>query len=150
MYTNVVQAAKVKVDPMSGQVKVLDFIDVTEAGTIVNPMQFAGQSQGGALQSIGYAVSEGCFFAPDGTMKTTDFTSYLIPTALDAPNMTALTVDSFEPTGPFGVKGGAEAPTVPAAAAVSAAVASVTGEYITALPIDPEKNLKALMRKRGQ
>ena len=150
MYTNVVQAAKVKVDPMSGQVKVLDFIDVTEAGTIVNPMQFAGQSQGGALQSIGYAVSEGCFFAPDGTMKNTDFTSYLIPTALDAPNMTAVTVDSFEPTGPFGVKGGAEAPTVPAAAAVSAAVASVTGEYITALPIDPEKNLKALMRKRGQ
>lgn len=150
MFTNVVQAAKVKVDPMSGQVKVLDFVDVTEAGTIVNPMQFAGQSHGGGLQSIGYAVSEGCFYAPDGTMKTADFTSYLIPTALDAPNMTAITVESYEPTGPFGVKGGAEAPTVPAAAAVTAAVVAVTGAYITALPIDPEINLRAIMRKRGK
>lgn len=150
MYTNVVQAAKVKVDPVSGQVRVLDFIDVTEAGTIVNPMQFAGQSQGGALQSIGYATIEGCMFTPDGAMKNMDFTSYLIPTALDAPNMTAITVENYEPTGPFGVKGGAEAPTVPTAAAVAAAVSEVTGGIITALPIDPAANLKALKRKRGE
>ena len=89
-------------------------------------------------------------FTPDGAMKNMDFTSYLIPTALDAPNMTAITVENYEPTGPFGVKGGAEAPTVPTAAAVAAAVSEVTGGIITALPIDPAANLKALKRKRGE
>jgi len=138
MYTFAVQAVRVVVDPLTGEVRVTDAAAVTEAGTIVNPMQLAGQVQGGFLQSMGYTLSEACTYGADGTMKNDSFASYLLPTAADAPHITAETVELYEQSGPMGVKGAAESPTVPTAAAINAAIFDATGKWHYALPITPQ------------
>ena len=142
MYTFVAQAVRVKVDPLTGAVQVTDALAVTEAGTIVNPMQLAGQVQGGFVQSMGYTLTEVCSYAPDGRMLNDSFTTYLLPTAADAPHIETATADVYESTGPAGVKGAAESPTVPTAAAINAAIRDATGKWHYALPITPQDVLQ--------
>ena len=135
MYTFVVQAVKVRIDPVSRRPMLLDACAVTEAGTVINPMQLAGQMQGGIMQSFGFSLMENCRFNEAGTMITDSFSTYLIPTFEDAPPIASLMVDSFESSGPVGVKGAAEATSVPTAAAVNAAVYDAVGVWHQAIPI---------------
>ena len=61
LYGFIVQGAKVRIDPISGAVNVLEVHNVTEAGRIMNPVSVAGQMYGGIVMSTGYAISEGTF-----------------------------------------------------------------------------------------
>ena len=141
MYTFFAQAVRVHVDPDTGCVRVLDAVAATEAGRVINPMQLNGQMYGGSVQSTGYALMEGCRYAPDGKMMNDTFSTYLIPTMTDAPRLVSLTVDGYEETGPYGMKGAAEASTVSMAAAINAAVFDATGKWHRKLPITPEEVL---------
>ncbi len=138
MYTFVVQAVKVRVDKITGKIEVLDAFASTEAGKIINPMQMAGQTAGGMLQSIGYALTENIRFSTDGRLLNDSFSTYTIPTFLDAPHIESKDVDGFEPSGPYGAKGAAESPTVPTAAAINAAIFDATGKWHYRLPITAE------------
>ena len=138
MYTFVVQLVKVKIDPVSYKPTVTDACAITEAGKVINPMQLSGQVTGGMTQSIGLALGENCRYDADGRMLTDSFTTYLIPTFADAPSYVTDFVDGYEPSGPAGVKGAAESPTVPTAAAVNAAVHDAAGVWHQALPISGE------------
>ncbi len=71
-------------------------------------------------------------------MLTDSFSSYLLPTFTDAPAFTVGFVDGYESSGPVGVKGAAESPTVPTAAAVNAAVHDAAGVWHQTLPITGE------------
>ena len=135
MYTFAVQAMKIYIDPVTYKPTILDACAVTEAGKVINPMQLAGQVQGGTVQSIGLALGEGCMFNENGKMLNDSFSTYLIPTFADAPSITAEAVDGYESSGPAGVKGAAESPTVPTAAAINAAVHNATGVWHQSLPI---------------
>jgi CO/xanthine dehydrogenase Mo-binding subunit len=73
---------------------------------------------------------------------------YKVPTALDAPDeIHPIIVETPEPDGPFGAKGVGEIGIniVPAAIANAAAVA--TGKRFTALPLAPERVLRAVLGK---
>ncbi len=142
LYGFIVQGAKVKIDPVSGAVDVKEVHNVTEAGRILNPVSVAGQMFGGIVMSTGYAISEGIFYR-DGVSMQDSFASYVIPTAVDAPHMTSENIEAYEPTGPYGVKGIAEAPTVAVAAAIANAVMDkVPNAHIHTLPIDRTEILK--------
>lgn len=138
MYTFAVQLVKVKVDPVSYKPTVLDACAVTEAGKVIHPMQLAGQVTGGMTQSLGLALGENCRFNEEGRMLTDSFSSYLLPTFTDAPAFTVNFVEGHESSGPVGVKGAAESPTVPTAAAVNAAVHDAVGVWHQNLPITGE------------
>jgi CO/xanthine dehydrogenase Mo-binding subunit len=58
--------------------------------------------------------------------------------------------DSYEPTGPFGAKGLGELNMDPTAAVISNAIFDAVGVRIKALPITPEKVLRALREKDGR
>ena len=58
----------------------------------------------------------------DGKITNASFTDYLIPTALDMPQVETVLVEVPEPDAPYGVKGIGEPPTVVATAAVVAAL----------------------------
>lgn len=62
MYTFIAQAVKLQINPVTGQVKLLDIVTATEAGKIINPLSMEGQMQGGVAMSIGYALGENCMF----------------------------------------------------------------------------------------
>ena len=78
-----------------------------------------------------------------GIPMENSFANYVIPTAVDAPHMTSENIEAYEPTGPYGVKGIAEAPTVAVAAAIANAVLNcVPNAHIHTLPIDRTEILK--------
>ena len=143
MYTFVAQAVKLRVDPITGSVSLLDIAAATECGRVINPLGLAGQVQGGIGMSIGFCLGEDCTWK-DGQLIHKNFATYLMPTALDVPNIASYHVDAYEASGPMGVKGAAEVSTVSIAPAINEAVRQASGAILTKLPLSPEEILKAL------
>ncbi len=133
MYTFIAQAVKLRMDPRTGKTELLDIYSATEAGRIINPLSLDGQMQGGIAMSIGYALMEDCRYQ-SGMALHRDFHTYLLPTAMDVPQITNVSVDMYEQSGPMGVKGAAEVATVAIAPAIGAAIHEVTGVWQTSLP----------------
>ena len=143
MYTFVAQAVKLRVDPITGSVSLLDIAAATECGKVINPLGLAGQIQGGIGMSIGFCLGEDCTWK-DGQLIHKNFATYLMPTALDVPNIASYHADAYEASGPMGVKGAAEVSTVSIAPAINEAVRQASGAILTKLPLSPEEILKAL------
>jgi CO/xanthine dehydrogenase Mo-binding subunit len=70
-------------------------------------------------------------------------TNYIIPTALDAPEMDIRLVENPYEGGPFGAKGIGELPMDGGAPAVLAAIEHATGISLDTLPASPEKLMRA-------
>jgi CO/xanthine dehydrogenase Mo-binding subunit len=87
------------------------------------------------------------FKAEEGKGKTINLSTYIIPTALDCPEMTSLAVEIPEPTGPFGLKGAGEIAIDGPLPAVANALAEACGVRIGQTPLTPERVLKALGKK---
>ena len=66
---------------------------------------------------------------------------------MDVPSIRNISVDSYEKSGPMGAKGAAEVATVVIAPAINAAVESISGAKLNALPLDNESVLAALKNK---
>ncbi len=78
--------AVVDVDPDLGLVRLVDLATSQEVGRILNPTQLLGQLEGGAAQGVGLALMEEIVVV-DGLVRNPSFTDYLIPTALDLPDL---------------------------------------------------------------
>ena len=94
-------------------------------------------AQGGILQGVGMAVMEE-LLVEGGEVRNPNFTDYLLPTILDAPDVEAVLIEEPDHWGPFGAKGVGESPTISSTAAVVAAVRAATGRPLTRAPIKPE------------
>ncbi len=135
-FSFMVQGVKLKVDRDTGEIRLVDFHNVTETGRVINPTMLAGQAFGGIVMSSGYALSEEIRYR-NGISFENNLNSYVMPTSLDAPHITNENVDAFDEMGPYGAKGIAECSTVPTAPAIVAAVDQLCPDVkITKLPID--------------
>lgn len=148
VYSFGVQVAAVEVDRLTGQVEVRGFLTVCDAGRVLNPQLLEQQVQGGVAQGLGYALWED-MPSEEGRIQTPDLATYLVPTALDLPDMETLTVETFEEAGPFGAKGLGEMPTGGVLPAVGAAVADACGLEAVVYPLTPERVLMALEESRA-
>jgi CO/xanthine dehydrogenase Mo-binding subunit len=135
--------AEVDVDLDTGELAVTDVVAVDDVGRVIHPILAEGQVEGGTLQAVGYATIEE-MKVRDGRYLNDRLATYLIPTALDAPRITALLVEAPFSLAPHGAKGVGELPMDVGAPAVVAAIADATGAWITALPATPERILAAL------
>ncbi len=140
--------AEVTVDLETGYVKVDRFTDVSDAGTVINPVTFHGQVEGAAIMGMGEALLEDTLHAEDGSLLNPDLHGYLLPTIADSPEIDSQVVDSYEPHGPFGAKEIGEGCIVPMMGAIANAIYDACGARITELPITPEKILAAIKAKR--
>ena len=138
-----VHLAMVEVDELTGRVEVCRYLAVTDAGRVINPQLYEQQIQGGVVQGLGYALMED-YRVKDGRGLTPNLTTYILPTTLDAPEMESLAVETYEASGPFGLKGVGEIPISGPLPAVSNAVARVCGSHIVSSPLTPERVLAAL------
>ena len=86
-------------------------------------------------------------YLPSGLHKGPSLLDYRIPTSLDTPELTALIVESIDPTGPHGAKEAGEGPLHPAIPAISNAIYDAVGVRLTELPFHPWKVLAALKEK---
>ena len=82
--------------------------------------------EGGLAMGVGYALSEEIKYDSKGKQLNDGFHKYMLPTAMDIPEMKAIIVEAEDPTGPFGAKGVGE-----------------TGLVATALPL-PMHNTRPL------
>jgi len=104
---------------------------------------------GGLLQGLATALYEDMRFDKNGKILNPNFTDYKIPTALDIPEeVVPIIVEVPQPDGPFGARGMAEHPMIPAAPMIANAVEDAIGIRIKALPITAEKI--ALAIKNGE
>ena len=133
------QLARVEVDPDTGETTVHDFVVVQDAGRAINPIGVEGQMQGGAVQSLGIALTEQLMFDDDGRVMNSSLLDYRKLTAADLPSIETIIVEVPAPAGPFGARGVGEPPIVPAPAAIANAVEDATGVRITELPLTPER-----------
>ncbi len=139
------QLARLGVDPDTGQVTIHDFVIVQDVGKAINPLGVEGQMQGGAVQSLGIALTEGLMFDDDGRLTNPSLLDYRKLTAADLPNLETIIVEVPSPAGPFGARGVGEPPIIPAPAAIANAIQNATGARLTELPMSPERIALALV-----
>jgi CO/xanthine dehydrogenase Mo-binding subunit len=142
-YTFGTHAAEVEVDVETGQVRVLKYAAAHDVGRAINPMRVEGQIQGGAYQGLGYALAEDIVL-DEGNNASTLFANYLMPTALDLPDVEAIVVESGEGKGPLGARGIGEPPVGPCAATIASGIADAVGVRLTELPMTPDRVLAAI------
>ncbi|MFI5449299.1 MAG: xanthine dehydrogenase family protein molybdopterin-binding subunit [Candidatus Bathyarchaeia archaeon] len=138
--------ALVEVNTLTGATKVLKFLLATDCGKIINPQSYSGQHEGAILQGIGFALMEDTLIE-NGNVLTNNFTTYIIPTIADMPDIQIEPVETYEKIGPFGAKGLGEIGIVAVPAAIANAIYDATGARIYSLPATPERVYKALQNK---
>ncbi|MDE2787903.1 MAG: xanthine dehydrogenase family protein molybdopterin-binding subunit [Chloroflexota bacterium] len=139
------QAAEVKVDRQTGQVKLLRYIQAQDVGTAINPMAVEGQLDGGVVQGIGRALTEDQQFDPEtGAVRNPSLASYLMPLAIDLPELENVLINVPAPDGPFGARAVAEPPGFGPPAAIANAVYDAVGVRVKELPLSGERVLAAL------
>jgi len=141
------QAVEVEVDIETGKVKPLRVISAHDVGRAINPMYVEGQIEGGVVMGLGYALLEE-LQVREGRVQNPTLLDYRLLTALDAPQIESVIIETDDPEGPFGAKGVGEMGTNPTAAAVANAIYDAIGVRINSLPITPEKVLRALKERR--
>jgi CO/xanthine dehydrogenase Mo-binding subunit len=138
--------ADVEADPETGKVKILNYTCFQDAGCAVNPVQVEGQMQGGAVQGIGWALSEEYIFEK-GVLKNANLLDYRCPVALDLPWIDGVFFEVPAPDGPYGIRGTGEVPIVPPGAALANAIYRATGVRFYELPMNPERVFWAIQAK---
>jgi xanthine dehydrogenase molybdenum-binding subunit len=137
----------VDIDPETGKVAILRYTAVQDVGKAIHPSYVEGQIQGGAVQGIGWALTEGYFYNEDGSMANPTFLDYRMPTALDLPMVETILVEVPNPASPHGIRGVGEVPIVPPMAAIANAIYDAIGERLYELPMSPDKVVAAILRK---
>ena len=139
------QGAEVLVDRETGQVKVTRFVQAQDVGLAVNPMGVEGQLEGGAVQGIGRALSEEIQIDPaTGQVRNPSLATYLMPLAIDMPEIENVLVEVPSEDGPFGLRAVAEPPGFGPPAAIANAIYDAVGVRIRTLPLSPERVLAAM------
>jgi CO/xanthine dehydrogenase Mo-binding subunit len=147
-YAFATQGALVKVDRQTGQATVLKVIAAHDVGCAINPSAVEAQIQGGVIMGLGLGIME-CVHVEQGEMHNPDFQGYLIPSAMDLPEVQAIIIEDPEPSGPYGAKGVGEPALIPTAPAICNALAKATGCRFFETPVTPESIWAALNKGKG-
>jgi CO/xanthine dehydrogenase Mo-binding subunit len=142
------EIARVEIDPGTGELTLHGFAVIQDAGKAINPLAVEGQMQGGSVQSLGIALTEGLMYDESGRLTNPSLLDYRKLTAADLPNIDTVIVEVPSPAGPFGARGVGEPPIVPAPAAIANAIEDATGLRLTECPLNPEKIALALAAKK--
>ena len=147
LYTTGVQIALVEVDLLTGQIEVLKMHSIIDAGKVINQQGIEGQTEGGIIQGLGYALFEDTLVA-DGIIQTTGFSTYMLPTAADVPELIEMTfIEEPSKLGPYGAKGISEIVLVPTAPAILNAVTDALSIRFTKIPLTAEEVLRELAER---
>lgn len=136
-------AAEVDVDPQTGCVQVRKIVTAQDAGFAINPTGVIGQIEGGAVQGLGFALTEELQFDEHGIVNT-GLKDYLLPTTVDAPAIEAIIVESPSIEGPHGMKGVGEPPVTTPAGAIGNAIRNAVGAVPHKTPMTPERVWRAI------
>jgi xanthine dehydrogenase YagR molybdenum-binding subunit len=136
------QAAKVRVDPLTGRVEVLKMVCVQNCGLPINRLTLRSQIFGGMVQALSYALLEERIMEPSlGLQINPNFEDYKLAGSLEIGEIVAIIDDEDTREQAIGVS---EATIVPGHSAIANAVANACGARVRHLPLTPDKVLAAL------
>ena len=138
------QFVEVEVDIETGMVRVPRMVMAVDCGTAINPVTASGQIEGGQLQALGMAISEGMEYDHQGNVQQKRIGDYRIYESDESPEITAILVPTYDPSGPYGAKAVAEIPMDGVGPAVSNAIFDAIGVRLRELPALPEKVWKGI------
>ena len=138
------QAAKVRVDPLTGRVEVLKLVCLQNCGLPINRLTLRSQIAGGMVQALSYGLLEERRIDPDlGLALNANLEDYKIAGSLEIGEIVALIDDEDPRNVAIGV---AEATIIPGHAAIGNAIFNACGARVREMPFTPDKILRALGR----
>jgi aerobic carbon-monoxide dehydrogenase large subunit len=143
--------AFVEVDPATCLIKVLKYVVAEDCGRIINPMIVDGQVHGGVVQGIGAALYEELVYDGNGQLLTASLADYAIPSAVEAPAIDVVHVESVSAAA-GGFRGMGEGGTIGAPAAIANAISdalSPLGIGVSTLPATPERIFRWIQSARN-
>jgi carbon-monoxide dehydrogenase large subunit len=144
-------AAVVEVDIATGDLKILQYVVQHDCGTMVNPTVVEGQIRGGVAQGIGGAFYERIVYDAQGQPLTASFMDFLLPTAMEVPEIEIVHTETPSPLNPLGVKGVGEAGAIPVPALIAEAVDDALAPFgvrVREMPLDPGRILELIAEAR--
>jgi carbon-monoxide dehydrogenase large subunit len=147
VYANGAHVAEVEVDIETGAVRILRFTVAHDCGRVINPLIVDGQIVGGVAHGVGNALYERMVYDDDAQPVSTNFGEYLLPLATDVPRVDLVHLETPSPLNPLGMKGAGEGGTIPAIAAIVAAVENALAPFgvtIAEAPITPQRIVELL------
>lgn len=135
-YGFLVDVAKVAVNVDTGEIEVLEYTTVHDAGNLLNPLLANGQIHGGLAFGIGSALYEALQYDEEGQLLTGSLMDYLVPTVSEMPgSITIRHHHTPAPGVPLGAKGLGEGNVMSAGAAIANAVSDALGTEVRELPL---------------
>jgi CO/xanthine dehydrogenase Mo-binding subunit len=140
-------AAEVEVDEETGEVTVLRYVSLTDAGKMINPLQCHAQDEGAAIFGLGQALFEDLAYE-DGQLLNDSLVDYRLPRFTDLPDtFDTIIMEGGGGPGPYGAKGMGEGGILAVAPAIANAVYAAVGKRLQTVPLTPELVRKALARE---
>ena len=137
-------AAEVEVDTDTGEVRVVQYSIVADAGKVLHYNSAMGQVAGGAVMGFGIALTEELVHGEDQVLNADPF-QYRLPLMRDIPSALDIAlIENGGGPGPFGSKAVAQTSIPCVAPAIGNAIYDAIGVQITSTPFTPEKILRAL------
>ncbi len=129
--------AVVEIDRGTGEVTVLDYVTVHDAGRLLNPLLVEGQVRGGFAHGVAAALFERTVYDEDGNLLHP--MDYLCPTAPDLPPLTSAHRETPSPITALGGQGPRRGQPMSAPAAIANAAADALGRDGVELPLTPPR-----------
>ena len=139
--------AEVEIDVETGHYEVLEFVAISDCGTVIHPAALGGQVYGGVMLGLGHTIGQHWVYDQHyGVPLAKRFYSSKPPTILDAPKTFAWApLDIPDPETPVGARGVGESPVGAGCAAVMNAIAAAVGDEIfKRLPVTADVILTSL------
>jgi 2-furoyl-CoA dehydrogenase large subunit len=112
----------VEIDPETAQPRLGKYVCGHDCGVMINPDIVHGMTYGGIAHGIGAALYEKFAYTGDGQLASGSFMDYLIPSAMEIPDVRIVDHCTPSPLTTFGQKGSGEAGYLGAPAAVANAI----------------------------
>jgi CO/xanthine dehydrogenase Mo-binding subunit len=137
-------AVELEVDRETGELHILRYAVIADAGKAIHYSSAKAQVDGGAVMGFGHALYEETIYR-DGQFQNGDPFQYRLPVMEDLPEeFYSSMLEKGDGPGPFGSKGMAQTSIVTVGPAIGNAVYDALGVRIRSLPITPEKILREL------
>ena len=142
MHSHSALFCEVRVNRVTGEIRVSRFLGAFDCGRILNPRTAASQFRGGIIMGLGMALMEETQFDErNGRIMNPSLAEYHIPVHLDVPDIDVIWTDIPDPHAPMGAHGIGEIGITGVAAAVANAVYNATGTRVRDLPITLDRLL---------
>ena len=139
MHSHSALFCEVRVNVITGELRVSRFLGSFDCGRILNAKTAASQFRGGIIMGLGLALMEEALFDErTGRIMNPSLAEYHVPVHLDVPEIDVIWTDEPDPHSPAGARGIGEIGITGVGAAVANAVFNATGKRVRDLPITCE------------